>query len=150
MIKVTPSSFEQVAPVWEKYLWDKRYKFEPTSCMLYLGGYDAEIAKKYKPIFWTAFLDGQMAGVVSAHATSDKHFRLRGLCVLPDFRNKGCARILIEAVVDEARNQSFQLLWTAPRQQALGFYQKLGFVKTSDFTNEGFMFGPNCYAERKL
>jgi GNAT superfamily N-acetyltransferase len=150
MIKVIPSNFEQVAPAWEKYLWDNRYKFEATSCMLYLGGYDGQIAEKYKPFFWTAFLDGQMAGVVSGHATSAEHFRLRGLCVLPNYRNKGCASTLIGAVVEEARNQSFQLVWTAPRQHSLGIFQNLGFKKTSDFTNEGFMFGPNCYAALKI
>lgn len=143
---IRKSTFEEVTPYWRNFLWDARYNFQSVSCMLYLGGYDASIPEKYRAEFFVADVNGMTAGVISAHATSAEHFRLRGLYVLPDFQGKGVARALVKATIDEARRQHYKMLWTAPRQSAWAAYEKMGFQRTSEFTDEGFLYGPNCYA----
>lgn len=146
MIEIRKSTFDEIAPYWRNFLWDARYDFQPVSCMLYLKGYDASIVEKYRPEFFVAAINGITAGVVSAHATSAEHFRLRGLCVLPNFQENGVGRALVQATIDEARRQHYKMLWAAPRKSAWEYYEKLGFQRASEFTNEGFLYGPNCYA----
>jgi GNAT superfamily N-acetyltransferase len=147
---VVPSNFNSVAVIWRKYLWDKRYDFKPTSSMLYLGGYDDQIPHKYQPSFFIALFENQIAGVISGHKTTEDHFRMRGICVLPEFRKKGISQILMKAIINEAKKNGCKLLWSTPRQGALRQYEKIGFIVRSDFTHEGFLFGPNCYVSMDL
>ena len=145
MIKVRRTDFTEVQPVWGTRLWDSRYKFEPTSALLFLGGYDAAIATKYTPCFLVAEVNGKMAGVGSCHATSEAHYRVRGLYIFEEFRGMNVGTGLLEAMIEEARLSSRDFLWAAPRVHNVGLFRKLGFKTYSPPTNEGFLYGPNCY-----
>jgi GNAT superfamily N-acetyltransferase len=145
MIEIRRTDYSEVQPVWSQYLWDSRYQFQPTSAMLFLGGYDASIAEKYTPCFFAASIDGKLAGVASGHATSEMHYRFRGLYVFDGFRGKNVGRHLIEAVINEGRNSGRNFLWAAPRAQNVGLFERMGFKVYSPAVTEGFTYGPNCY-----
>ena len=144
------STFEEVAPVWQQHLWDSKYKFESTSSMLFLGGYDVEIPKKYTPFFWKAVCDNELAGVVSAHQTSSKHFRIRGLYVFEKFRRKTIASDLILLGYEKASTFDVDIIWAAPRKTNVSLFEKMGFERKSEPTSEGFLYGPNCYVSKTL
>ena len=145
MIRIRHTDFSEVQPVWSTKLWDSRYQFKPTSAMLFLGGYDEAIATKYAPVFLVAEIDGKMAGVGSCHATSEIHYRARGLYVSDEFRGLNVGTSLVETMIDEARLSQRNFIWAAPRVHNLGLFEKIGFKPFSSPTNEGFLYGPNCY-----
>ena len=147
---ILPSSFEEVRPIWQQRLWDSKYKFEPVSCMLFMGGYDLNIPKNYTPFFLKAVCNGDLAGVVSAHQTSAEHFRLRGVYVFEQFRNQDVASALILHATEIVKTFNVELLWAAPRVSNVGLFEKLNFVRNSEPTNEGFLYGPNCYVSKSL
>lgn len=147
---IRPSDFSEVKPIWEKHLWDSRYQFEPTSAMLFLGGYDGAIATKFKPCFFAAEINGKLAGVINGHATSLTDYRLRGLFIFEEFRGKHVGAELIETVIAEAKIFGSHFFWAAPRASNMALFEKLGFRAFSEPTNEGFLYGPNCYMGLKL
>jgi GNAT superfamily N-acetyltransferase len=145
LIEIYETDYNTIRPIWSERLWDSRYKFESTSAMLFLGGYDAEIAIKYKPIFFKAVYNGQIAGVISGHKSSTDHYRLRGLYIFPEFRGKRISQKLIQKIIDQARSENCTMVWAAPRIASLPHFLKIGFHQSSEFTEEGFLYGPNCY-----
>jgi GNAT superfamily N-acetyltransferase len=48
--------------------------------------------------------------------------------VVPEHRDAGVGRQLLDAVVDEARHRGWERLLLHPRQRALRFYERAGFV----------------------
>lgn len=98
------------------------------------------------PLFLGAYLDDQLVGGISGFATGGDTFRIRGVIVVPPARRKGIGAALLARLTEMSGDSS--LFWTAPRQENLEFYQKLGFVKVSDWTHELFHPGPNCFAVR--
>jgi GNAT superfamily N-acetyltransferase len=117
---------------------------------MYLGGYDGRIPEKYTPLFFAAVHDSKVVGVVSGHHSTDEFFRLRGLYVDDSMRGHGVSVHLINAVIEAAKQRNCKMLWATPRPVSLPIFEKLGFTKDSDFTHEGFAFGPNCYVSLKL
>lgn len=68
------------------------------------------------------------------------HFqwRLRGMAVLPDFRGKGVGAGLIAFALDELKAKRADVLWCQARENATGFYTKLGFnTKGEPFPLDG-------------
>lgn len=149
-LTILPSSFEEISPVWQEHLWDSKYKFEPVSCMLFMGGHDEGIRNKYSPYFLKAVLNGAVVGVISAHQTSQEHFRLRGLYVFENYRNMSVATALIVEATKIALSSSAHLIWAAPRHTNLKLFENLNFVCNSPPTHDGFLYGPNCYVSKNI
>lgn len=77
--------------------------------------------------------------------------RIRGMAVLPEHRNKGLGRALVNAGLDIARSQSPPpaLAWCNARTTACAYYTKLGFTPRGDeFEIEGI--GPHYVMVRDL
>lgn len=142
------ATYTEVFPLWKK-LWNK-HEFGSTSSMLFLGGYDPDIPKKYTPYFVAATEGERLIGVLSAHRTSEEHSRMRGLYVDPEYRQQGVALKLIELCIDHARRDGAVLIWAAPRPTSLDIFINLGFTQNTGFVSEGFAYGPNCYVSLKL
>lgn len=60
--------------------------------------------------------------------------RLRGMAVDPACQGRGLGALLLEAVVERARGNGYQVLWANGRDVALGFYQRHGW----QVVGEGF------------
>ena len=148
--QIVEIDFSTIKPIWQNHLWDSRYQFEEVSCMLLGGGYNAEIRNLYKPKFLSIQAEGKIAAVLSGHATSNEHYRTRGLYVFPDYRRLKLPTLLIQYFIDEARSQGYKLIWSVPRVSALELYTNLGFLVKSRPTTEGFLYGPNQYVSLSL
>lgn len=79
-------------------------------------------------------VEGRVAAIASAfpapteHHPGQRSWRLRGMAVEPELQGQGLGAILLDAVVQRARNLGAQVLWAAGRDDALGFYQRRGWV----------------------
>lgn len=143
-------AFEDVLPIWRNKLWPGRESpIKAASSIVYLGGYDMSIYR-FQPTFWGWERDGALIGCVSAFQTDDTSYRLRGLYVDEIARGLGIGVKLAQAVEERARALGLTNLWIMPRMASWPFYEKLGYVRTSEPFTEGTEFGPNCYGLKLL
>lgn len=144
-------TWEEIYSVWYNKLWTNRQSLiEPISSMKYLGGYDKNI-KNNTPYFVGARFNGKLVGVNSVFKTADLEVRSRGIWVDPEHRMSGIGFAVMDACIELIKNkENAKSIWSAPRESALAFYQKCGYTKTSEFTHDGFEFGPNCYVLKKI
>lgn len=151
MIDIVQISWEEIYPIWSEKLWPNRQSLiEPISSMKYLGGYDKKI-KDNTPYFIGAKIDKQIVGVNSIFKTENLQARSRGIWVDPKHRMSSVGYMIMTACIDIIKTkENIKEVWSAPRKSALSFYQKCGFVQTSDFTDDGFEFGPNCFVLKNV
>ena len=75
-------------------------------------------------------------------------FRIRGMAVLPDHRNKGIGSDIVKGLQEYAKSQGSGI-WCNARVRAVPMYERCGFVVISDvFDIEGI--GPHYDMEWKL
>lgn len=145
------SSFEEIYPYWDKFLWPNREsKILKASSMMYGGGYDKKIATTALPVFWKILDSREIIGINSGFKTANNYFRSRGLWVHPSYRKQGLSQKLLSAAETEAIKQKCLYLWSVPRTASLTAYIKFGFQVTSEPFSEGMEFGPNCYALKQI
>jgi len=144
--------FETILPFWQEKLWPNRTsEIKPMSSMMYQGGFDMEIYKKYSPTFFAVYnVVGEIVGVNSGHRTTDDLYRSRGIWVDPRYRKLGVSGVLFCELHGQAIKEKCKAIWSIPRKEALPAYEKVGFKKTSEFFDEGMEFGPNCYVYKDL
>lgn len=56
-----------------------------------------------------------------------KQYRLRGMATHPEFQGQGAGARLIRFAIEHLRAQRCDLVWCNARENASGFYDKLGF-----------------------
>ncbi len=83
------------------------------------------------------FYNGDIVGVASFMEDDHSEFsgvqsRLRGMAVLPEYRNKGIARLLLNKGEQILKERGRTLLWFNARIIALNFYKNLGYEVASD------------------
>lgn len=59
-------------------------------------------------------------------------YQLRGMATLPDYQHKGFSRSLLETAFPIIKNNHVTLVWCNARAEAVGFYEKAGFIKQGD------------------
>lgn len=148
-IKVEIISFEDALPLWQK-LWPGRDTIASMSSMLYLFDSDTSIYDKYDPSFFGVYDKETLIACNSGHPTSDKEYRSRGLYVDPAYRNLGIATELLKVTCEYAKYTGYRMIWTCPRKGSQHVYYRVGFKRTSEWMNEGMLYGPNCYAMKEL
>ena len=100
-------------------------------------------------------IDGKAVGVVSIYA-QDKHlgnskdyWRIRGVAVLPKYRDQGIGLSLVNYVLDYLKSKPAKMVWCNARKEAYPFYSKLGFAIEGDefeFSN----VGPHYFMKKML
>lgn len=83
-------------------------------------------------------------------ATYPEQFRLRGMAVLPECRNLGIGRAILDACMQEVQQQGCRFFWCNARQTAARFYTAAGFSKTSETTFDIADAGPHFLMFRQL
>jgi len=141
-----------IEDVWTTKLWKGRVSpIKPTNGLLYKGGYDRGIEDN-KPTFFGVYDGDILVGVNSGHAAEQtergNYYRSRGIYVFPDYRGKGIANMLLSATEQQALAENCNYLWSIPRKQSIRAYTYFGFIRTSDYFDEGMEFGPNAYVEK--
>ena len=67
-----------------------------------------------------------------------KQYRLRGMACHPDLRGHGAGTLVLRFGIGHLKDQRADLLWCNARENAVGFYKKLGFsTHGSPFLIEG-------------
>jgi GNAT superfamily N-acetyltransferase len=133
MFDVTEIKFLDILPIWSNYLWlDRASAINPMSSMLYQGGYDMSIYKKYSPIFFGVFLNNKLIGVNSCHCTDESVMRSRGLYVYSQFRKLGIGETLLLHTINHSMNENCSLIWSLARKEALSVYIRAGYKVTSE------------------
>ena len=99
--------------------------------------------------FFGLFLDGRQAGFVAVEKVDETLYYMEKLAVLPQYRQRGCGRELVDFVIDYIRDTGAKKLaiGTWDRQTELkSWYQGLGFeeVSTKDFDHLPFTV---CFME---
>lgn len=117
--------YEEISPYWD-ILWPKQLH-QPYSSMMMRKGHDSRIADKFKWRGWCVYEGYSVQGVMAGHKSSRKEYRTRGLWVSEKHRGKGIAQKLFELAETQAKNECCRWLWSYPRLQALGAYQKAGY-----------------------
>lgn len=84
------------------------------------------------------FYKKEIAGIVSVFDnnlsifTDENQFQVRGMAVLDAFQKKGFGTILIQNIEKYALSNKINLIWFNARENAVGFYIKLGYTCTGD------------------
>ena len=156
--------FEEIYDVWDKELWPNRVSaIEERSALqwnsdLWLSWGNIKIIKNRKEIwqypatFWKVTDGDIIVGVNSGFMTSESNhiYRSRGLWIHEDYRGYGLSTQLLNATIEQAKEEKCSYIWTMPRKTALVAYNKVGFNMIGDWFDEGVEFGPNCLAIMKL
>lgn len=98
-----------------------------------------------------AFLDGAIVGVATVHPDPEASdaFRLRGMAVTADLRDRGIGSALLVRCIDHCASLGAALLWCNARTPAIRFYGRHGFAVVSDEWDEPDI-GPHVRMERPL
>ena len=101
------------------------------------------------------FIDSRLVSIASFYF--EKHlqleapyqYRLRGMATLPDYRGQGHSSALLKTGFPIVIQNLCSLVWCNARENALGFYEKLGFQSDGDFFDIEDI-GPHKLMIRKL
>lgn len=149
-MKIVPSSFREILPVWRDHLWPGRTSpLREQSSMRLEGGFDPEIYKN-QVYFYKILVGDVLAGTNSVFKTGDGEFRSRGLFVFPEFRGQSLSRALLEEAIAYTKLNGGEVLWSIPRVSALSAYERVGFQKLRATDEQDMEFGPNVYAALRL
>lgn len=117
--------YDTIYPVWN-ILWPGQ-DHRSHSAMVMKGGHDSEIHEKYKWRGWAVYDGYGIVGVMAGHKSGPREYRTRGLWVKETHRGQGIANMLFAMAEKQAKNECCRWLWSYPRLQALGAYQKAGY-----------------------
>lgn len=133
--------FTTIKSFWANNLWlGRQSTIEPVACINKEAEIDMKL-KKYTPFFWGFYEHGFLVGVISFCPTSVVEGRMRGVCILPEYRNKKIAFRLISECIHKAKELRITEIWTMARDSNINFYNRFGFkiYKKTD----RFEFGPH-------
>lgn len=105
-----------------------------------------------------AFADGTLIGIATMMRdtspeltdVSSDQFRLRGMAVIPEYRDQGIGRAILDACIEEVRQRECDLFWCNARETAARFYTAAGFSKTSENTFDIPTAGPHFVMYKQL
>jgi GNAT superfamily N-acetyltransferase len=135
---------EEIRALFTEYT-DMLVETDPTFARyLVLQSYDDELQHlevKYGPPrgrLWLALVDGEAAGCIALHPLDDERCELKRLYVKPRFRCRGLGRLLMETMIDAARELGYRhvLLDTLPPlKAAIRLYREQGFYDIPCYNN---------------
>jgi predicted GNAT family N-acyltransferase len=76
--------------------------------------------------------DGERAVGAGRFRTIDGIGKIERICVLPDYRNRGAGRLIMESIEQFARENGIAKAKLNAQTHAEHFYQKLGYETVSD------------------
>jgi len=64
--------------------------------------------------------------------SEQNQYRLRAMATLAKSQKQGIAKALLDFAFERLQNQNQEILWCDARVIALGFYEKMGFIKLGE------------------
>jgi GNAT superfamily N-acetyltransferase len=145
MITIKKITWDQILPIWKKYL--PSMSLEPTSAMCLFLSTGTPLSKswgnpvydlknmEFTPTFWGAFHNDKLVGVNSGHMTLGRLYRSRGLVVLPEYRKKHIAQKLLMKTIAQAIHEKAIVCWSYPKMSAEKVYHTQNFISSGvEFT----------------
>ena len=145
MITIKKITWDQILPIWKKYL--PSMSLEPTSAMCLFLSTGTPLSKswgnpvydlknmEFTPTFWGAFHNDKLVGVNSGHMTLGRLYRSRGLVVLPEYRKKHIAQKLLMKTIAQATHERAVACWSYPKTSAEKVYHTQNFISSgAEFT----------------
>jgi ribosomal protein S18 acetylase RimI-like enzyme len=89
------------------------------------------------------FMDGTQAGFVTVQQDEEQRWHMRRLAVLPEYRNRGLGRLLIDRVVEHVREQGAKVLHIGIINEQAGlkeWYEGMGFREYRTFSVDHLPF----------
>lgn len=146
-VDIKQISFKEILPVWSVKLWPERQSvIEPISAIDQNGFIDMNILN-LEPIFWGAYFNHELVGVISTHPTEIDVYRLRGVYVEEKYRSHHVGNKLVDTATTYAEAKKAKALWTLARKANKNFYEHCGFSVSQEINT--FEFGPH-YLMKKL
>ena len=94
-------------------------------------------------VFYGLFVDGIQAGFVTVQQDEERRWHMRRLAVLPEYRNRGHGKQLIDRVVAHVREQGAKVLHIGIVNEQAGlkaWYEGMGFREYRHFTADHLPF----------
>jgi GNAT superfamily N-acetyltransferase len=113
-----------------------------------LGFTEEELTEEANNMLIGAFEDEDMLGCCMMVEENPQTVRLRQMAVLNDLQGKGIGRALMSFAENLARDRGYKILSMHARKNAIGFYEKMGYVIASDEFKEVTI--PHYVMEKKL
>ena len=92
----------------------------------------AELDREKEDVLIAAFEDDRILGCCLLTKMDDKTVRLRQMAVPNNMQGKGIGRALMVFAENIARDLGYKTIIMHARKTAIGFYEKLGYMKTGD------------------
>ena len=113
-----------------------------------LGFDNEELESEKENMLIAAFEDDDMLGCCMLVEEKPGMVRLRQMAVLNDLQGKGIGRALMNFAENLARDRGYKILSMHARKNAIGFYEKMGYVVSSpEFTEVTI---PHFVMEKRL
>lgn len=115
---------------------------------------DVERLKDPAITFWSAWMDGELAGCGALKRLDAERGEIKSMRVADKFLGKGVGRAVLEHIIAEAGRRSMKSLWletgsTDDFRPALGLYASAGFKRCGPF--EDYADDPfSVFMTRKL
>jgi putative acetyltransferase len=107
--------------------------------------FDVDKLKAHDVTFWSAWLDGEIAGCAALKRLDAERGEIKSMTVADAFRGRGIGRAMLDHIVNEARARGMMSLWletgsSAPFAPALALYERAGFARCAPF--DGYVDDP--------
>lgn len=107
-----------------------------------------ELEKEKEHLLIGAFEDDKMLACCMLVEENSKTIRLRQMAVLNDLQGKGIGKALMIFAENLARDRGYKKITMHARKNAIGFYEKMGYVKVGEEFEEITI--PHYLMEKKL
>ena len=107
-----------------------------------------ELEAEKENLLMAAYEDDQMLGCCMLVEEDPQTVRLRQMAVINDLQGKGIGRALMSFAENLARDRGYKTITMHARDNALGFYEKMGYRKVGDSFEEITI--PHYVMEKKL
>jgi len=107
-----------------------------------------ELDNEKDNLLMAAYEDDVMLGCCMLVEENPQTVRLRQMAVLNDLQGKGIGRALMNFAENLARDRGYQKISMHARQNAIGFYEKMGYKKVGSEFKE--LTIPHYIMEKKL
>lgn len=103
-----------------------------------------------------AFVNSKLVSVASFYYErnsifEDLHqYQLRGMATLPENRGQGLSSELLTTAFPIIKQNLCTLLWCNARESAIGFYEKVGFIKKNSDSFDIEDIGPHILMYKKI
>lgn len=92
--------------------------------------------------------EGRAIATARINATHEDYAKIERIAVIPEFQNQGYGSLIIEAAENWIRELGFRKIVIISQQQAVGFYERLGYIPRPDLKIESSI--PVVYTEKSI